>query len=352
MDHDDADAAPSVAADREWCFEAVRGVSRTFAITVDELREPMARRICVGYLLCRVPDTVEDATHVPPAEQAALLRTYSRALDPGDPTDVGAFRAAARPWIETAGDSDDWRVVDRAPRVVRAFESLSPRPREAMRPPIREMADGMATFVERYADDGGLRIETPAELEEYCGYVAGTVGRLVTDLLYGARSAPPPEGVHEDARAFALLLQLVNVAKDVAADYREENNVYVPALWLRSAGVAPDGVADPANADAVAGVIRRVTDRAAGYLDGAQSWIESMPLVEGNTLSAWGIPYLLAVATIRELRERPTDVVENGSLKIAREEVYAVVRSFDDDRPPEALGDLRRRVEAGPLHLE
>jgi farnesyl-diphosphate farnesyltransferase len=77
-----------------------------------------------------------------------------------------------------------------------------------------------------------------------------------------------------------------------------------------------------------------------------------MPLVEGNTLSAWGIPYLLAVATIRELRERPTDVVENGSLKIAREEVYAVVRSFDDDRPPEALGDLRRRVEAGPLHLE
>ena len=61
---------PGDGTDLDWCHEAVQGVSRTFALTVDVLDEPMASYICVGYLLCRVPDTVEDADHIPPAEQA------------------------------------------------------------------------------------------------------------------------------------------------------------------------------------------------------------------------------------------------------------------------------------------
>jgi farnesyl-diphosphate farnesyltransferase len=50
--------------DEAWCYEAVQGVSRTFALTVDVLEEPMSTHICLGYLLCRVADTVEDAGHL------------------------------------------------------------------------------------------------------------------------------------------------------------------------------------------------------------------------------------------------------------------------------------------------
>ncbi|MFC6757692.1 squalene/phytoene synthase family protein [Halomicroarcula sp. GCM10025894] len=51
--------------DIEWCYDAVHRVSRTFSLTISELDEPMARDICVGYLLCRVADTIEDAGHIP-----------------------------------------------------------------------------------------------------------------------------------------------------------------------------------------------------------------------------------------------------------------------------------------------
>ncbi|TQR22227.1 hypothetical protein C9J85_07570 [Haloferax sp. wsp5] len=48
----------SSSEDIEWCYDAVHRVSRTFSLTISELNEPMARDICLGYLLCRVADTL------------------------------------------------------------------------------------------------------------------------------------------------------------------------------------------------------------------------------------------------------------------------------------------------------
>ena len=338
-----------VDSEREWCHEALDGTSRTFAITVELLDEPMATRICVSYLLCRIADTVEDAGHIPPTAQADLLRTYNRALDTDDATDIEAFRAAVESWLPESEDAD-WHVVANAPRVLSAFESLAPDARAAVREPIRELVSGMAMFVERHADTEGLRIETIDELEEYCWYAAGTVGTLITNLL--ARDASPhrTRTLRETDRAFALLLQLVNVAKDVSDDYREENNVYLPAAWLREAGVEPDGVCEPANTAAVAAVIRRVAGRARGYADDARRYLEAAPEESGNTLAAWAVPYLLAVGTLRELDARAEDVLHEGGVKISRSEVLAIVEQFSQgvERPP--LEQLRERIAHQPYH--
>jgi farnesyl-diphosphate farnesyltransferase len=335
------------ASERAWCHDTVQDVSRTFALTIDALDEPMATRICVGYLMCRVADTIEDATEIPPAEQATLLRTYDRVLDPDADVTAADFEAAVEP-VLPAERNADWTVVAEAPRVLRAFESLDADAQEAIRPTVREMATGMAAFVERYEEDGGLRIQSVEELEEYCWYVAGTVGELVTELLADDASTTEASTMREHARSFALLLQLVNVAKDVRPDYNEENNVYLPAEWLDEAGVDPDSVADPSNADGVGSVVERVVGRARGYADGAQRWLEAMPTTRGNTVAAWSVPYLLAVGTMRELTDRPGDVVE-GDVKVSRAEVHAVLARVTGDFDRGSLETLRERIAARPL---
>jgi len=147
---DPSGASPPIGAELAWCYDVVEDVSRTFAVTIELLEEPTARRICVGYLLCRVPDTVEDAAHVPPADQAALLRTYRRALDPADPVTIEAFAEQVRPWLPAPDErSADWALVARAPRLVRTFESLDDRAQAVVRPPVLEMTGGMAEVVER-----------------------------------------------------------------------------------------------------------------------------------------------------------------------------------------------------------
>jgi farnesyl-diphosphate farnesyltransferase len=335
-------------ADIEWCYDAVEDVSRTFALTVAELGEPMSRDICVGYLLCRVADTVEDAGHIPPGEKHALLQCYDRALDPEAETTVAAFRERVAEWIPEDPD-DDWTVVAESPRIVRTFEALDSASGRAIRPPVRELVSGMAMFVDRYADDGGLRLRTLEELEEYCWYAAGTVGTLVTGLV--SRNVDPSvrETLHNNARSFALLLQLVNVAKDVAVDYEEENNVYLPREVLEDHELDTEDITDPAKGEAFGPAIRRIVDRAEGYLDGAQRWLEAMPEIRGNTLSAWAIPFLLAVGTIRELQERPADVIREGDVKVSRSEVYAVMNSFGSGEDP-SVADLRAKIRQQPLH--
>jgi farnesyl-diphosphate farnesyltransferase len=343
---------PGDGADLDWCHEAVQGVSRTFALTVDVLDEPMASYICVGYLLCRIPDTVEDATHVPPADQARLLDLYDEVLDPDADADAEAFRAAVDEWVPPESDrSEDWNVVASTPRVVSTFNSLPEDVRDAVRPPARELVQGMAMFVERYADQGGLRIQSRSELEEYCYYAAGTVGNLVTNLLArGDITTERRARLYDTAEDFGLLLQLVNVAKDVYDDYTEEDNVYLPAEWLDEEGVPQDGVVDPEHEDGAAAVVRRTAGHARSFLDDAQTYLETVPTVDGNTVAAWAIPFLLAVGTLRELQARPEDALSETGVKVSRKEVFAVVSEATGREVQAVLSDLRETIAGQPYH--
>ncbi|QLK25713.1 squalene/phytoene synthase family protein [Natrinema zhouii] len=336
-------------ADLEWCYDAVHGVSRTFSITIDRLEEPMARHICVGYLLCRIADTIEDAGHIPPDVQTELLTRYDRLLDPDADSSVSAFMDDVEPWIPDER-TQDWTVVAETPRVLRTFESFEEEPREIMREPVRELVDGMAMFTDRYASEGGLRLQTIEELEEYCWYAAGTVGTLITGLVARGTSQERADEMRGNARSFALLLQLVNIAKDVDDDYREENNVYLPAEWLAAENVDVESVTDEDHHGGVTNVIKRVTSRAEHYLDDAHRYLEVVPEHHGNRLSAWAIPYLLAVGTLRELRERPEDVVREGDVKVSRAEVFALLQQFEDGVSRSRLDELRAKMSEQPLH--
>ena len=336
-------------ADLAWCHEAVQGVSRTFALTVDVLEEPMASQICVGYLLCRVADTVEDAGHIPPEAQSDVLRTYRRAIDPDEDADIVEFRAAVDEWLPAERD-DDWTVVAEAPTIAATFEELDPEAQAAIVPPVLEMVDGMAMFVDRHATEGGLRIGDRDELEQYCYYAAGTVGNLITNLLTrGDVAEERARRLRETAEEFGLLLQLVNVSKDVYDDYTEENNVYLPAEWLEAEGVEQERVVHPENRESSARVVGRTADYARSFLDDAQAYLETMPLSNGNTMEAWTVPYLLAVGTLRELGSRPEDALTETGVKVSRQEVFAVM-SAASDVGRDSLAELRQTIARTPFH--
>jgi farnesyl-diphosphate farnesyltransferase len=311
----------------------------------------MASHICLGYLLCRVADTVEDAGHIPPETQRSLLETYRDAVDPDEQTDIADFRASIDEWLPAPSErTDDWVVVAESPTIVATFEQFAPEVQSAIVPPVVEMVDGMAMFVDRHADRGGLRIDDRDELEQYCYYAAGTVGTLITNLL--ARGDVADDRVsklRDTAEEFGLLLQLVNVSKDVYDDYTKENNIYLPAEWLAAEGVDQESVVDPEHRDSAARVVGRTAEYARSFLDDAQAYLESMPLTHGNTMEAWTVPYLLAVGTLRELRSRPEDALTEAGVKVSRQEVFAVM-AVAGDVSRESLAELRETIARTPYH--
>lgn len=191
--------------DLDWCYTVIDDVSRTFALTVHELNEPLSGEICVGYLLCRIADTIEDSTNIPPAEQIRLLESYHDTLAPSSATTVREFMDDVDEWLPDEPTAD-WEVVAETPRVIATFDDLPKASQEEIRPQVQEMVQGMTMFIDRYADDGGLRIQTIGELQDYSWYVAGTVGILITGLLTRDTPDGAYENLYELAESFGLLL--------------------------------------------------------------------------------------------------------------------------------------------------
>src|SRR3954452_15577051 len=71
--------------------------SRTFALAIPPLPEPLRREVGVAYLLFRIADTFEDATRWPREERLAALAAFDRLLGAPSPDEARSLAAA---WVE------------------------------------------------------------------------------------------------------------------------------------------------------------------------------------------------------------------------------------------------------------
>lgn len=127
-------------------------------------------------------------------------------------------------------------------------------------------------------DVEGARYETIDDTLRYCYHVAGVVGLMMASIM-GARDPR----VLDRACDLGLAFQLTNIARDIVAD-AGIGRCYLPAQWLREAGIAPHELAEPRHRAALAQVAARLVDYAEPYYDSAREGIAALPL-----RSAWAI---------------------------------------------------------------
>jgi farnesyl-diphosphate farnesyltransferase len=201
--------------------------SRTFALAIPFLPEPLRREVGVAYLLFRIADTFEDATHWPRAARLQALADFDRLLQAPDPAEAARLAAAwlaARP-CEHAGYLE---LLGETPAVLAELEAFDPVRRAAIVRHTLRTSQGMAGFVSRGDAEGNLHLGTLGELRHYCYIVAGIVGELLTDLfLHAAPIDSARPALSANAVAFGEGLQLVNILKDADADACH-GRVYLP----------------------------------------------------------------------------------------------------------------------------
>jgi len=215
-----------------FCEAILPAVSRTFALGIKVLPGALGQAVLDAYLLCRIADTVEDAPAVDPQVKAALFDDFLAAFE--NAAALERFLQGVKPLV---GDEAHLSLTLNADLVFAHFSALPPNTRAVVQKWVAEMAIGMRKFVLLYPD--GIRIQTVEEYKEYCYYVAGTVGYMLTDLWHEHSSSIGTKRyaiLRERCRAFAEALQTVNILKDVAVDAEKENSVYVPEELLRAHG--------------------------------------------------------------------------------------------------------------------
>jgi farnesyl-diphosphate farnesyltransferase len=305
----------------KFCQAILPAVSRTFALGIKALPGALGQAVLDAYLLCRIADTVEDAPSIDPEVKAALFDRFLEAFD--SPEALATFTAGVQ---ELTGDLAHLTLTRNTPLVFEHFAALPEATQRVVRKWVAEMAIGMRKFVLLYPD--GIRIQTIDEYKEYCYYVAGTVGYMLTDLWH---EHSPSIGVRryeilrERCRAFAEALQTVNILKDVAVDAEQENSVYVPEELLKAHGSSQSSILAPEliakNREALSQLIKLAWHD----LEEALVYLLDIPRRAVRIRLFCILPLLLAYATLRDLVQSTAMLKPGGSVKISRREVKSLL---------------------------
>jgi len=261
--------------------------SRTFALSIPLLPEPLQTEVGVAYLLFRIIDTFEDATRWDAQKRKDALGQFVRLMNlaPGQGTDeiqVVTSSWLREPPLAHAGYLD---LLAATPRVLSWVRSLRPAAAAELRRNVARSAAGMVEVVNRGDAKGVLQLETLQDLRDYCFVVAGIVGEMLTELflLQSASLSSVAAALRERAVAFGEGLQLVNILKDASSD-QAEGRVYLP----RQATLAE-----------VFLLARADLARASEYTELLREGGGDRGLVAFNALNT-----RLAIATVHLLRER------------------------------------------------
>jgi len=299
-------------------------VSRTFALTIPQL--PAALRISVtnAYLLCRIADTIEDEPALSPSETLGFLQQFNTAL-----AGRSAPAALAQDLEKRLSDKSlpaERELVANMQRVINVTTALSEPQRLAILRCVELMCYGMPRFQSTASIKGLQRL---TDLDEYCYYVAGVVGDMLTELFcaYSADMAKNRTSMQALAVSFAQGLQMTNILKDVWED-RSRGACWLPQEVFSRHGVDLARLApDPYDPRFAAGM-RELVGVAHGHLRNALEYTLLIPGHEAGIrrFCLWAIG--LAVLTLQKINRNP-GFTSGVQVKVSRKAVAMTRISTD-----------------------
>jgi farnesyl-diphosphate farnesyltransferase len=291
----------SVSSDEVYQDHILPYVSRTFALTIPELPPALRTSVTSAYLLCRIADTIEDEPALSPPETLDFLQRFSSVLaGRGDPGEL-AREIEQRLSDRTLPTERD--LVRNMHRVIRVMGALSAPQRTAIQRCVALMCYGMPRF-QFTASLKGLALSR--DLDDYCYYVAGVVGEMLTELFcdYSPDIARNRAALAGMAASFAQGLQMTNILKDVWED-RSRGACWLPQEVFTRHGVDLGQLSsepfDPRFGDG----FRELLGVAHAHLRNALDYTLLIPGKETGIrrFCLWAIG--LAVLTLRKIERNP-----------------------------------------------
>ena len=187
----------------------------------------MDHKITLAYLIFRIADTLEDADHLHLQDRQSALYSLSDLLD-----DRG--EQAAEEWTfswnhhSISEDENYNRLLRETPQVIRGLRELDRESAQIIVRHAKRSVQGMAKVLKEAEGLGQVRLLTFQDLREYCYFVAGIVGELITELFISeCQQLGNSSVLKENGASFGEGLQLVNILKDSDAD-KKCGRVYLP----------------------------------------------------------------------------------------------------------------------------
>lgn len=313
-------------------------MSRSFAVVAPEVGDPLDAYLAAAYLICRVVDNIEDTQH-PYSWQKQRYDEFLQLLAaPQTATDV-LVGWESHDWPGLSKDEQQMMSRQGGLMLWDIMAQLPPGVYASIRRWTETMAKGMArasdpAATDFFAERNGIRLPASiADYNKYCFYVAGTVGRMISDLaahVY-ALNAATAKSLSRDSEACGRALQKTNIVKDFSKDL-ERRFCYLPEEWLQEIDYAPLYLAGaPANWKS------KVLLDVVAELDASVDYVLAVPQTAVGLRKAGLLMMMPAYETILQAAQRLTTLfTPEHAVKISRVTLGQCVMSARKIAPDDA----------------
>lgn len=312
--------------DRSYQIHILQRVSRTFALTIPQLPDPLPEVLGNAYLLCRIIDTIEDEPQLSFLQKKAFSETFIKVVRGEELAE--SFSKKLTPLLSSAMSKSEHNLIANTAQIIRITHSFSFSQRKSIERCIIIMSQGMMKFQEGLTNRKSL--EDIHQLNLYCYYVAGVVGEMITELLcdYSSEINQKKDQLFHLSSSFGQGLQMTNILKDIWAD-RQRGACWLPKDIFQSVGFDLDlltSESDPkfqSSPEFVVGILNLISI-AQKHLAHALDFTLLIPSYETGIrcfcLSSLG----MAVLTLKKIRKYPYYTHAN-EVKISRRSVCAIM---------------------------
>lgn len=201
-------------SDKEYCYNTLNKVSRSFAMVIQDLPEDLKDAICIFYLVLRGLDTIEDDMNLNEDYKKELLEDFHNKCNDEN------FA------LQNVGDKPEYvELMENYSKIATTFNTLSIEYQKVIKEITFEMAKGMLVFTTK-------KVETKEDYNLYCHYVAGLVGQGLSKIFVasGLENANYLTQM-EIANSMGLFLQKTNITRDFYEDIDEGRVFWPKEIW-------------------------------------------------------------------------------------------------------------------------
>ena len=318
----------------KYAEDILQLVSRTFALNIQVLRGKLHRSILLAYLYLRIADTVEDDPDMKATEKDRVLALFADVFRTGElETEKIRMFVAALPESWHGSEDPNKDLCVKSEVVVPLLKSLPKNYQKPVCNVVIEMCGGMAKFAlrqEAALSAGWFTLANVSELDEYCYYVAGIVGKLLTKLFSADTCFISAEREAELSKldvSFGLALQVVNIVKDCVED-SGRRVCFIPEEICKRHGFAHPSELFAAGADAqkCGAVLSELVEKAWHHLDDAIAYTKLIPNIKMRTRLFCLWPLFMAAENLSLIGNGVSVFTSDKKVKITRDTVKRIVK--------------------------
>lgn len=309
----------------------LKGVSRSFYLTLRVLPTGMRDPIGLAYLLARAADTIADTSLISPEQRLALLLSLRDQVN-GVAHDSALFQRMA---AEVAGQqvqSDEKVLLESLGPALDVLLQLSEFDRKAVREIVSTLTEGMEFDLRTFPDERSGQIAALREYEEldrYTYLVAGCVGEFWTTMTYAHMPGTlkeQPETMARRGVRFGKALQMTNVLRDCGKDLRI-GRCYLPQTMLDRYGLSAQDLLLPANSVRARPLMIELLRKTLDHFREALDYTLAIPAfaVRLRLASLW--PILIGLETLILLVDNNAWLDPEKVSKVRRNKVYQIIAS-------------------------